>query len=308
MNSSLPVVCLMGPTASGKSGAALQLAQYWAVEIVNVDATMVYRGLDIGSAKPSAQELESVPHHLIDIRDPDEPYSVADFVNDASDCIQAIRQRGHYPLLVGGTMMYYRALQYGLSNLPQADAQLRQTLTQRAQQLGWHALHAELQQVDPATAQRLHPNDSQRIQRALEVYHLTGQPLSAHNQQHQKTHPGPFVNIGLLPEDRAWLHSKIEARFYKLLEHGFIDEVSSLVFQQGYSAELPALRSVGYRQIIHYLQGHYDYDTMIHKAIVATRQLAKRQITWLRKWDRLQRISCDQPGIMRKIDDVLRIH
>lgn len=306
MSSSLPVVCLMGPTASGKSSAAIQLAQYWPVEIVNVDATMVYRGLDIGSAKPSAQELESAPHHLIDIRDPDEPYSVADFVNDASDCIQAIRQRGHYPLLVGGTMMYYRALQYGLSNLPQADPQLRQTLTQRAQHQGWPALHTELQQVDPTTAQRLHPHDSQRIQRALEVYHLTGQPLSAHTQQPQQAHPGPFINIGLLPDDRAWLHNKIETRFYKLLEHGFIDEVAKLVFQQGYSPELPALRSVGYRQIIHYLQGHYDYETMVYKAIVATRQLAKRQITWLRKWGHLQRISCDQANIMSKIDNVLK--
>lgn len=297
-----PVICLMGPTASGKSRVALAIAQQWPVEIVNVDATLIYKGLNIGSAKPSEQELKQVPHHLVDIRYPDHPYSVADFVKDASACIDLIQQRGKYPLLVGGTMMYCRALQYGLSNLPQADPQLRDNIEQQAQQQGWPALHDLLAQVDLATAERIHPNDAQRIQRALEVYYLTGQPLSEHNKQNQTAHPGPFINIGLLPDNRAWLHDKIEKRFQKLLECGFIEEVSNLVFQQGYSPELPALRSVGYRQIIHYLQGYYDYDTMIHKAIVATRQLAKRQITWLRKWPNLHPICCDQTDLADKLE------
>ena len=296
-----PVFCLIGPTASGKTQAALALANRYPVEIVNVDAALVYRRLDIGSAKPSAYELNQVPHHLIDIRDPDEPYSVADFVDDAGDCIKAIRNRGNYPLLVGGTMMYYRALQYGLSNLPSADNQMREWLSEQAQQYGWPALHDRLKQIDPATAERVHPNDGQRIQRALEVYYVSGVSLSKQCQQSHAAHPGPFVNIGLLPSDRAWLHERIERRFHQLLEQGLIDEVRYLIFKQGYSPYLPALRSVGYRQVIQYLHEEIDYETMIYKAIVATRQLAKRQITWLRKWPDLQRIDCDSKTVQQQV-------
>jgi tRNA dimethylallyltransferase len=247
---------------------------------VSIDSAQVYRGMDIGTAKPAAAERARVPHHLLDIREPDEPYSAADFVRDATRAIGDIRARGRLPLAVGGTMLYARALRGGLSDLPPADAGVRARIEAQARQLGWPALHAKLREVDPATAARLPPSDSQRIQRALEVFELTGKPLS----QLQGTSPGPglhLLTIALLPEDRGELHRRIERRFDEMLAAGFLDEVRRLL-ARGLDADLPSMRSVGYRQAWRHLSGETTLAQFRAEAIAATRQLAKRQITWLR--------------------------
>jgi tRNA dimethylallyltransferase len=272
---------LLGPTGSGKSALALALARHVPLEIVSVDSAQVYRGLDIGSAKPGAAERTAVPHHLIDLRDAAEPYSAADFVQDARAAIAAIRARGRLPLVVGGTMLYAKALRDGLAELPAADAALRAKLEADAARDGWPALHARLANVDPATAARLAPNDAQRIQRALEVHALTGVPLSE-LQRAAPASPPPLALAALVPGDRAALHATLERRFDAMLAAGFLDEVRRLRARGDLHTDLPALRSVGYRQAWSHLAGDTDFAAFRASAIAATRRLAKRQLTWLR--------------------------
>ena len=276
-------ILLMGPTGAGKTDAALALAARLPLEIVSVDSAMVYRGLDIGTAKPDAAARARVPHHLIDIRDPAERYSVAEFVRDATQAIAAVAARGRSALLVGGTMLYFRALQSGLAALPAADQGLRAELALRARAEGWPALHAELARVDPAAAARIRPNDAQRIQRALEVYRLTGRPLSEAQRQDLKgAAGGGFLKLVLAPPERATLSARLEARFDAMLAAGLLAEVEALKRRGDLDAELPALRAVGYRQLWAHLEGACDLRTARELAIRATRQLAKRQYTWLK--------------------------
>ncbi|CAB3957599.1 tRNA dimethylallyltransferase [Achromobacter insolitus] len=279
------VICLAGPTAAGKSASTLALAERWPLEIVNVDSATIYRGMDIGTAKPSPEEQALVPQHLLDILDPIQSYSAAEFVADALRLIDEIRARGRIPLLAGGTMMYYKALRDGLDDLPQADPALRAELEARAAIQGWPALHAELALKDPATAARLAPNDSQRIQRALEICMLSGQPMSALLQRDQRPRDdqgNQYLTISLEPSDRAALHARIEQRFDAMLERGLLDEVRTLRARGDLHTGLPSVRCVGYRQMWAYLDGEVDLATAREQGIAATRQLAKRQITWLR--------------------------
>lgn len=281
MAEAFDAVLLLGPTASGKSALAMQLAEQIPLEIVSVDSAQVYRGMDIGTAKPGAAERAAVPHHLIDIRDPREPYSAAEFVRDATAAILEIRARGKLPLLVGGTMLYAKALRDGLSDLPSADPKVRARIEADASDVGWPALHARLAKVDRATAARLKPNDSQRIQRALEIYETTGRRMS----ELLAVDRAPTLElktIALLPTDRAQLHKRIEQRFDAMLNAGFVDEVRALHVRGDLHPDLPAMRSVGYRQAWRFIEGDYTYAEFRSAGIAATRQLAKRQMTWLR--------------------------
>ena len=273
----------MGPTASGKTQLAVELAQRLPVEIISVDSAQVYRGMDIGTAKPDAATLASVPHHLIDIRNPTDSYSAAAFCDDALHLIQDITQRGKIPLLVGGTMLYFRALRFGLSALPKADPVLRRELDQQAAQLGWPALHAQLALLDPATAARLKPQDAQRIQRALEIFHLTGSTMSQLTAlPHTHTLPCQVIPIALVPSDRAQLHARIATRLDSILNRGLVDELRQLQQTYPLHRELPAMRSVGYRQAWQFLADEINHTQLQEMALAATRQLAKRQLTWLR--------------------------
>jgi tRNA dimethylallyltransferase len=274
-------IALLGPTASGKSVAAMQLAGELALEIVSVDSAQVYRGMDVGTAKPPAADRARVAHHLIDLLDPSQPYCAAQFVQDARSAIAAIRARGRLPLLVGGTMLYAKALREGLAELPAADREVRERLAQQAAQSGWQALHERLRQVDPRTAQRLSPTDSQRIQRALEVYELTGEPMSDLLQA-GAADPLPLVAVAWMPSDRGELHRRIESRFDSMLAAGLLDEVRALRARGDLDPALPSIRSVGYRQAWDHLQGATSFEQFRAAAIAASRQLAKRQITWLR--------------------------
>lgn len=278
-------VCLMGPTASGKTGVAVELAQRFPFDIVSVDSALVYRGMDIGTAKPDAATLAAAPHRLIDIRDPEDSYSAGDFVRDARAEMEAIFAAGRVPLLVGGTMMYFRALTGGLAALPSADAALRAEIDAQAAKRGWPALHAELASVDPHAAARIDANDSQRIQRALEVYRLSGRPLSAWQRAQDTAGDGRsvgYLKLALSVEPRVRLHERIEMRLGQMLEAGFVDEVRRLAARPGLERKAPAMRAVGYRQLWRYVAGETSYDEARYRALVATRQLAKRQITWLR--------------------------
>ena len=280
-------IALVGPTASGKTAAALALAQALqpagGAEIISVDSALVYRGMDIGTAKPSREELASVPHHLIDTLDPLHSYSAAEFAKDATRLIGEIRQRGRTPLLVGGTLLYLKALLEGLNDMPAADPQVRAQIQQRAQSLGWPAMHAELAQVDPITAARLAPGDSQRIGRALEIWTSTGQPLSAFHQAPKQTAAALHIPvISLEPTERAWLHERIAQRFAQMMAQGFLDEVRALRARGDLHPDLPSVRCVGYRQAWQGLDEGWSEAEMVERGIFATRQLAKRQITWLR--------------------------
>ena len=293
------VLTLMGPTACGKTGLAVWLAERLAVpvEIISVDSALVYRGMDIGTAKPSLAERAGVPHHLIDIVEPHEAYSAARFRDDALRLIGEIHARGALPLLAGGTMLYFHALKHGMDDLPKADPALRAELEARAAQVGWPALHAELAQLDPVTAARLSPNDSQRIQRALEVCIQSGQPMSALLQQQERaTLPFTLREIILLPSDRAVLHQRIAERFDAMLAAGLVDEVRGLLADARVTAELPAMRSVGYRQAIGFIRGEIDAVAFRDQSMAATRQLAKRQITWLRGWEGAKVFDCLDPA------------
>ncbi len=296
----------MGPTASGKTSLACGLVQHFPLEIVSVDSAMVYREMNIGTAKPDKLILKTAPHHLIDIRDPNQNYSAAHFCSDVSTHCQSITERGNYPLLVGGTMMYFRALQHGLSSLPSANEQLRSELLHSAQQYGWEFMHQELARVDPIAAARIHPHDKQRIQRALEVFHLSGKPLSQCLTSPVALNTASYINIILMPNDRVWLHQRIELRFQQMLEQGFLGEVEQLVEQWQLNGTSLSMRTVGYRQVLEYLNNCYDYNTMCAKAIAATRQLAKRQITWLRRWPNAVILDPKNPSVSDNLMDIVK--
>jgi tRNA dimethylallyltransferase len=277
------VIFLMGPTASGKTDLAIDLVQELPCDIISVDSALVYREMNIGTAKPTADELAKAPHRLIDICDPIESYSAAKFRQDALREIEQIHAQGRIPLLVGGTMLYFRALQYGLSEMPEADPEIRARLDGEIKQHGVAVLHQRLQQVDPKAAERISANDPQRIQRALEVYELTGTPLSElQDSDGEPKLPYHVIKLVRAPAERAVLHARIENRFHKMLEQGFENEVRGLLQKWDLDHEMPSMRLVGYRQILCYLQGEYSYDQMVDRGIIATRQLAKRQFTWLR--------------------------
>jgi tRNA dimethylallyltransferase len=298
-------LALAGPTASGKTAAALAIAAALPVEIISVDSALVYRGMDIGTAKPSAAERAAVPHHLIDIRDPRQAYSAAEFVRDATRLAHEIAARGRHPLLVGGTMLYFKALFDGLDDMPPADATVRAALDAQAQQQGWPALHAELLRVDPATAARLAPGDSQRIQRALEVYRVSGRPLSSFHTRKDDAQPSAAARattlISLEPSDRTWLHARIAQRFDAMLAAGLLDEVRALRARGDLQADLPSMRCVGYRQAWEALDGIFPMSELRERGIYATRQLAKRQITWLRSMPQRQVVACDAPDALGQV-------
>ena len=297
-------IALAGPTASGKTAAALAIARAHDVEIISVDSALVYRGMDIGTAKPSAAELAAVPHHLINIRDPLQAYSAAEFVTDAQRLIAEIQARGRLPLLVGGTMLYFKALMVGIDAMPKADPALRAAIEEQARTQGWAALHAELARVDPVTAQRLHPADSQRIQRALEVFRASGQPLSSFHTQgagFAASASAATLLISLEPSERAWLHQRIAQRFDAMLEAGLIDEVKALRARGDLHADLPSMRCVGYRQTWEALDGLWPMNELHDKGIFATRQLAKRQLTWLRSMPQRQIVACDASDALAQV-------
>jgi tRNA dimethylallyltransferase len=296
----IPAILLMGPTASGKSAIALELALVLPVEIVSVDSAQVYRGMDIGTAKPDAPTRARVAHHLVDLIDPDQSYSAARFRADALAAMAGIRSRGRIPLLVGGTMLYFKALREGLSRLPQADAGVRKELDDRAAAEGWPALHAELARVDPATAARLKKTDSQRIQRALEVFRISGTPLSALQGAREAFDAPDFMAIALVPSDRAESHRRIAERFDAMLAAGLIEEVRALRQRHELTAAMPSMRCVGYRQVWDVLEGTQTQRDLRDRGIAATRQLAKRQLTWLRSTP-AKTLDCLAPDLPRKI-------
>ena len=296
--SQLPIIAIVGPTASGKTAAALALANslrgQLPVEIISVDSALVFRGMDIGTAKPTADELATCPHHLIDIRDPLHAYSAAEFVRDTVRLVGEIRARGALPLLVGGTMLYFKALNDGMDDMPAADPAVRAQLDAQAAELGWPALHARLAQVDPVTAARLAPGDSQRIQRALEVWQLSGQPMSAlHGRLHKPLGDEPVHLLSMEPNDRAWLHARIAQRFDAMLAAGFLDEVLRLRARGDLHPDLPSMRAVGYRQAWEALDGQYPLTELRERGVAATRQLAKRQVTWLRSMPQRTVVACE---------------
>ncbi|MEH6457350.1 MAG: tRNA (adenosine(37)-N6)-dimethylallyltransferase MiaA, partial [Cocleimonas sp.] len=265
---------------------AIKLMEHFPIEIISVDSALVYKDMDIGTAKPTADELEVAPHRLISFLDPSKAYSAADFRRDALREMAEITAAGKIPVLVGGTMLYYRALEYGLAILPEADPILRESLTSEAETIGWDGLHQRLLEIDPASGKRLHPNDKQRIQRALEVFELTGKSLTQHQIEHQQDKenslPYRLLKIALIPEEREWIRELADIRFRQMLDDGFIDEMKALHARDDLHADLPSIRCVGYRQAWQYLEGTLDYEEMIERAVIATRQLAKRQMTWMR--------------------------
>ena len=300
MPDSPPVIFIMGPTASGKTELAVELVRRLPCEIISVDSAMVYRGMDIGTAKPDPEILSVAPHRLIDIRDPADPYSAAQFSADARREIAAIHAAGRIPLLVGGTMLYFRALQHGLSALPCADAAIREAIEAEARARGWAALHARLARVDPAAAARIHPNDPQRIQRALEVYEISGRPLSSFFTGQRPDRlasitSGKLIKLVLAPSDRVVMRERIEVRFQQMLDRGLIREVEALYQRGDLQRELPSMRSAGYRQVWDYLCGELSYAGMVERAGIATRQLAKRQLTWLRREEGTQWFDVLEP-------------
>jgi tRNA dimethylallyltransferase len=322
-----PAILLMGPTASGKTDLAMALCDRLPCEIISVDSAMIYRGMDIGTAKPTAAELARAPHRLIDICDPAETYSAADFRRDALAAMAEITAAGRIPLLVGGTMMYFKALIHGMSGLPSASSDVRRALEQEAEERGWEALHEELQSLDPIAAERIHPNNRQRLMRALEVLRLTGKPISEFwkaesgpgeqpalveqsadvkdytyftRWQADETSSLPYTvtQLAMMPPERRVLHERIRLRFLKMLEAGFLDEVRALMLREDLNPDLPSMRCVGYRQAWSYLSGEDDYETFVSKGVAATRQLAKRQLTWLRKWSDVDWLDSDDKLIV----------
>jgi tRNA dimethylallyltransferase len=306
----LPCVCLAGPTASGKTACALAavkaLSGIRPVEIISVDSALVYQGMDIGTAKPSREERVLAMHHLIDIIDPKQTYSAARFAQDATRLIAEIRERGHWPLLVGGTMLYFKALFDGLDDMPAANAQVRAALADQLQAQGLAAMHQALARIDPVTAQRLAPGDTQRILRALEVFQISGQPLSCLQQRTTNTdHP---VLVSLEPQDRGWLHQRIAQRFQQMMAAGFLEEVRSLRARGDLSPDLPSMRCVGYRQMWHAMDGNtpIDIPSVTEQGTAATRQLAKRQLTWLRSMPARQVVACDAPNATEQITALIK--
>jgi tRNA dimethylallyltransferase len=297
-----PAIFLMGPTASGKTALAVQLAHTVNAEIISVDSALVYQGMDIGTAKPSMKERDGIPHHLIDILDPAESFSTGRFKTVALEIMADITGRGKIPLLAGGTMLYFNVLFHGLASLPEANPAIRKKLDLELTQLGKAALHQRLAQIDPQSAARIHPNDPQRIQRALEVFEISGKPISSFFlQAKQDQIPYRKIKLIIAPEDRKILHAKIAQRFHKMLQQGLVDEVKGLFLRKDLNETMPAIRAVGYRQVWSYLQGEYDFATMTEKGIVATRQLAKRQFTWLRREEDAMKFVSDDPCLLEKV-------
>lgn len=288
MNQTLPLALfLMGPTASGKTEVAIRLRQKYPVEIISVDSALIYKSMNIGTAKPDERELALAPHRLIDILDPSEAYSAADFRRDALQAMHDITAQGKIPLLVGGTMLYYKALLEGLSPLPAANPEIRQQIEQEAAAHGWSFLHDQLKEIDPVSADRIHPNDPQRLSRALEVYRISGKTLTELTQTKGESLPFRVKQFAIAPKERAELHRRIELRFEKMIEAGFEEEMRALYARKDLHPDLPSIRCVGYRQMWVYLDGNCTLDEAVFRGICATRQLAKRQITWLRSWDDL---------------------
>lgn len=303
-NEKLSALCLMGPTASGKTALAMDLVDRLNAEIISVDSAQIYRGMDIGTGKPDAELLTRYPHRLINILDPAQAYSASEFCKDALREVAEVSNAGKIPLLVGGTMLYFKALRDGLANMPQADQSVRAQIESMAAESGWESVHARLSEVDPKSAARIHPNDPQRLQRALEVYLLSGKPLSAHHEseqrqgknvnredEHSQENPIDLYFFAIQPQDRGELHNKIATRFHHMLEQGLVEEVRALHQRADLTESLPSIKSVGYRQVWQYLEGELDYDGMVERGIIATRQLAKRQLTWLRSWPDLRQLD-----------------
>ncbi len=301
MTKQLPLALfLMGPTASGKTDLAIRLRQKYPVEIISVDSALIYKGMDIGTAKPDETELAQAPHRLIDILDPSESYSAADFRRDALLAMDEIVSQGKIPLLVGGTMLYYKALLEGLSPLPKADPEIRAQIENESKELGWAALHDQLRAIDPVSAERIHQNDPQRLSRALEVYRISGKTLTELTQTQGEVLPYRVKQFAIAPKERAELHRRIELRFEKMMEAGFEEEMRGLYAREDLHPDLPSIRCVGYRQMWDYLDGNCTLDDAIFKGVCATRQLAKRQITWLRSWDDLTWL--DSENIEQAVD------
>ena len=293
------VIFLMGPTASGKTELTLRLKSKFPLEIISVDSSQVYRGFDIGSAKPSKEMLDKHPHRLINLRNPSETYNVSEFIDDAKCAISEIISRGRVPILVGGSMLYFKSLLSGINDLPKADLELRQIIEEKAEKYGWPTLHNHLKKIDPLTAEKLHPNHSNRIQRALEVYYKSGIPLSVLQTDFNKSgisEKYSVLQLGLMVNDRSILYRRIEERFFTMIEHGLLDEVKELFAKGELDLNTPASRSVGYRQLRDWCSGDLNLDDAIELGIRATRNLAKRQLTWLRKWPNLQTFDIDEEG------------
>lgn len=302
----LPVLCLAGPTASGKSAASMALAERWPIEIIVMDSATIYRGMDIGTAKPSTEEQARVPHHLLDICDPSQSYSAAEFRQDARALIERIFSRGRLPLVCGGTMMYYKVLREGINELPEADPHMRARIDAEAALKGWPALHAELAIYDPATASRLAPNDSQRLQRAIEIYRSSGVPMSEWLARGKPNESDDFeyVTVSLEPSDRLALHARIAQRYQAMLDQGLMDEVRRLYARGDLHTGLPSVRCVGYRQLWDHIEGRCTFDEAIERAIAATRQLAKRQLTWLRSDPARHQVDCLSPHAVGQVIDL----
>lgn len=296
---------ILGPTAGGKSALSLEIAKRHEVEIISMDSALVYRGMDIGTAKPTPEERAVCPHHLIDIRDIGEAYSAADFLQDAVRLVAEIRSRGRLPLIVGGTMLYAKALREGINDMPSTAPEVRERVARQAAECGWPAMHEALEKIDPVTAARLAPNDSQRIGRALEVWHMTGRPISAFHAENVRRPAVETLTVGLLPTDRKWLHARIEARFDQMLADGFLDEVRCLMKRPDYDPESPAMRAVGYRQAIDFIEGRTDMAAFHLAGVAATRQLAKRQMTWMRGMKDVLLMDPEDPDVFGRVNDLM---
>ena len=301
-----PIFCLMGPTASGKTSLACELVAHFPFEIISVDSAIIYRDMNIGTAKPTPDILARIPHHLVDILDPPESYSAALFCEAVAQLIKHMRSRGKIPLLVGGTMMYFRALQQGLSALPESDPLIREALLKEAEVHGWQHMHEKLREVDEKSASKIHPHDTQRIQRALEVFRITARPLSEFYEVNKDSSSFRYINLLLMPSIRATLHERITLRFDEMLKEGLIDEVQGLLQKWQLTLDHPSMRTVGYRQVLPYLQGMDDYKTMHDKAVAATRQLAKRQLTWLRHWPDGFHFMIENPAVLSEIMAIIQ--
>ena len=300
-----PAIFIMGPTASGKTDLAVKLIEHFPIEIISVDSALIYKEMSIGTAKPDKETLEKAPHRLIDFLDPSQSYSAADFRHDALREMEQITANGNIPVLVGGTMLYYRALENDLAKLPSANPDIREKIDKQAAEEGWSALHQRLEQVDPDSAARIHPNDSQRIQRALEVYDITGKSLSSlHKAAKHDALPYRLLKIALVPENREWLRERAAMRFEQMIEEGFLEEVQHLYDRRDLNTDYPSIRCVGYRQAWEYLNGNIDFNEMKNRAIVATRQLAKRQMTWLRSETKVSRYDAQYYNLSSVIGEI----
>ncbi|WP_426359553.1 tRNA (adenosine(37)-N6)-dimethylallyltransferase MiaA [Pseudocolwellia sp. HL-MZ19] len=305
-NTSLPIICIMGPTASGKTALAMGLQDHLPVDIISVDSALVYKDMDIGTAKPTAEELAEYPHQLINMIDAAESYSASDFCHDALKAIEQSHQNNRIPVLVGGTMMYFKSLIEGISPLPAADAKVRSDIEAEVAEKGWDALYQELAQIDPVSAARIHKNDPQRLSRALEVYRVTGKTLTELTAVKGETLKGNVLQFALTPKNRTILHDRIELRFNQMIAQGFENEVVKLKQRSDLHIDLPSIRCVGYRQMWQYLDGDYDHEEMIFRGVCATRQLAKRQLTWLRSWEKAVNLTMEDESNLQQIISIVK--